>query len=291
LASTFRGRTVLTNPPPSRGGLLISFSLRLLENFHFDTAHHGNVCHLEMMAEVMRVTNLARAELERLDLQPRQQVGRLLGQATVNRWTERLQDLLRQPVSQRPVDGIVPAPASTTQISVIDEDGLVVSMTTSAGEGAGFVVPGTGVILNNMMGEADLHPLGFHQIPAGRRIPSMMSPTVVLENDWPVLALGSGGANRIRSAILQVLLNRIEFGLLLEDSVQASRVHWEEGVLQVEAGNDLAVVDQLDELGYDVNRWREQHMFFGGVHSVARRRNGDLNGLGDPRRGGYALVV
>jgi gamma-glutamyltranspeptidase/glutathione hydrolase len=292
LARGFRGRTVLTNPPPSRGGLLISFSLGLLDRFRLRPADHGNVCHLELIAEVMRVTNLARRELEQQNLQPRQQVARLLGTATIERWAETLKTVLGQPVANRPGDSVMVGHASTTQISVIDEDGLAISMTTSGGEGAGFIVPGTGIVPNNMLGEEDLHPQGFHKLEPGRRIPSMMSPTVVLDDaGWPVLALGSGGANRIRSAILQVLLNRLEFGLALEESVEASRVHWEEGVLQVEAGNDPQVVDQLQAMGYVVNRWSQRHMFFGGAHSVARNNRDQLVGAGDSRRGGCAQVV
>ena len=291
LANTYRGHTVLTNPPPSRGGLLISFSLRLLERFRFDAVHHGNECHLELLAEVMRVTSLARRELERQNLQPRQQVSRLLGPATVDRWAETLRAILKQPVSGRPLVLPEPARGNTTQISVLDKDGLAIALTTSGGEGAGFIVPGTGIVLNNIMGEADLHPEGFHKLPAGRRIPSMMAPTIALREGRPDVVLGSGGANRIRSAILQVLMNLFEFGLSLEEAVEASRVHFEEGVLQVEGGHTPPVVDELESAGYVVNRWTGKHMFFGGVHSVSRGSDGSLAGHGDSRRGGAARVL
>ena len=140
----------------------------------------------------------------------------------MRRWSGVLHDFLSRPVSERSVDPAIAARPNTTQISVMDAGGLVVSLTTSAGEGTGFIVPGTGVILNNMLGEADLHPQGFHQSTPGKRIPSMMAPTVVLENSQPVLALGSGGANRIRSAILQVLLNTLAFDLPLSEAVESA---------------------------------------------------------------------
>jgi gamma-glutamyltranspeptidase/glutathione hydrolase len=236
----------------------------------------------------MRVTALARQELEALDLQPRQQAARLLGAASVRRWSGVLREFLARPVAERRLDPSIPARANTTQVSVMDADGMVVSLTTSAGEGTGFVVPGTGVILNNMLGEADLHPQGFHRSTPGERIPSMMAPTVVLEESHPVLALGSGGANRIRSAILQVLLNTLAFELPLRAAVEAPRVHFEDGVLQVEAGNDLASVAALEAAGYIVNRWQSRHMYFGGVHAVAHPNEGDFVAFGDPRRGGAA---
>ena len=104
-----------------------------------------------------------------------------------------------------------PGPNDTTHISVVDQNGLLVSVTTSAGENAGFVVGDTGVCLNNMLGEEDLHPHGFHQLPPGQRLATMMTPVIVLHDGEPVLAVGSGGSNRIRSAILQVLSNLLDF--------------------------------------------------------------------------------
>jgi gamma-glutamyltranspeptidase/glutathione hydrolase len=289
LASRFRQFDVLTNPPPSRGGLLITFTLRLLDAFDLSPAGFGSPRHLELLAEAMRVTHLARRELEAQNLLPRQQAARLLGPATVARWQGVLRELLQRPVAERALDTVQPAMPNTTQISVMDEDGLVVSLTTSGGEGAGFIVPGTGVILNNMLGEADLHPQGFHKSPPGQRIPSMMAPTVVLDDGQPALALGSGGANRIRSAIVQVLLNSLAGQMSLAQAVAAPRIHFEEGMMQVEAGHDPATVDALAAAGYHINRWQTQHMYFGGVHAVVRGSAG-FDAVGDSRRGGAAVV-
>ncbi len=288
LASRFRQFDVLTNPPPSRGGLLITFTLRLLDGFDLDPAGFGSARCLELLAEAMRVTHLARRAMEAHDLLPRQQVARMLGPATIARWQQTLRDLLQRPVAERARDTVQPAMPSTTQISVMDEEGLVVSLTTSGGEGAGFIVPGTGVILNNMLGEADLHPQGFHRSPPGQRIPSMMAPTVVLADGQPLMALGSGGANRIRSAIVQVLLNSLAGEMPLARAVEAPRIHFEEGVLQVEAGHDPDAIDALAAAGYTVNRWQTQHMYFGGVHAVARAAEG-FAAVGDARRGGAAV--
>jgi gamma-glutamyltranspeptidase/glutathione hydrolase len=290
LASVFRRFDVLTNPPPSRGGLLITFTLRLLDGFELDPAAFGTPAHLELLAEAMRVTHLARRELEAQNLLPRQQITRLLGPATVARWQQTLRDLLQKPVAERALDVPPPAMPSTTQISVMDADGLVVSLTTSGGEGAGFIVPGTGVILNNMLGEADLHPQGFHKSPPGLRIPSMMAPTVVLRDGQPAMALGSGGANRIRSAIVQVLLNSLAGQMPLARAVDAPRIHFEEGLMQVEAGHDPAAIDALAAAGYTVNRWQTRHMYFGGAHAVARQSDGSFAAVGDARRGGATKI-
>lgn len=104
-----------------------------------------------------------------------------------------------------------------------------------------------------------------------------------------MLALGSGGANRIRSAIVQVLLNSLAFRLPLGRAVEAPRIHFEEGVMQMEGGNDPAAIDGLAAAGYRVNRWQTRHMYFGGVHAVARTADG-LAAVGDPRRGGAAAA-
>ncbi|MEZ4580751.1 MAG: gamma-glutamyltransferase [Caldilineaceae bacterium] len=81
-----------------------------------------------------------------------------------------------------------------------------------------------------MLGEADLHPQGFHRLPPGGRLVTMMTPVIVAQDGQPVLAVGSGGSNRIRSAILQVLSNVLDFGLPLDDAVNAPRVHFESGL-------------------------------------------------------------
>jgi gamma-glutamyltranspeptidase/glutathione hydrolase len=177
---------------------------------------------------------------------------------------------------------------STTHIAVLDRDGGACSVTCSNGACSGIVVPGTGVHLNNMLGEQDLNPLGFHRHPPGRRLPSMMAPTVVLRDAEPELVLGSAGSNRIRSAILQTIIRVIDDGLRAGDAVQAPRVHFEDGVVYAEPGIEL---DALETAGRAIGRFRERNLFFGGVQAVERDRDGRFWGGGDPRRGGDAVVV
>ncbi|MFZ0544122.1 MAG: gamma-glutamyltransferase, partial [Candidatus Promineifilaceae bacterium] len=174
----------------------------------------------------------------------------------------------------------------TSHLSVIDGDGLAVSLTTTAGESAGYMVPGTGYIPNNILGEADLHPNGFHSSPAGERIATMMTPTIVLKDGRIRLVVGSGGSIRIRSAILQVLTNLLDYHMTLENAVSSSRIHLEEGILQCEAGYDPDAVDRLESLGYKVNRWDKKSIYFGGAHSVSWSEDGRLVAAGDGRRGG-----
>ena len=158
-------------------------------------------------------------------------------------------------------------------------------MTTSNGEGSGYVVPGTGIMLNNMMGEDDLHPDGFHASPPGLRVGSMMAPSLVMDGDRVRLVVGSGGSKRIRTALLQVISHVVDFGLSVHDAVEAPRVHWDGEAVQVEPGHDRAA---LAGLGDDpINEWPERDVYFGGVHAVVP----GVEGAGDPRRGGGAMLV
>jgi gamma-glutamyltranspeptidase/glutathione hydrolase len=142
-----------------------------------------------------------------------------------------------------------------------------------------------------MLGEEDLNPLGFHRSPPGRRLPSMMSPTVVLRDGRAVAGLGSAGSNRIRSAVLQTVVGMVDRGCEPAAAVEAPRLHFESGVLQAEPGHPEESLRRLEETGIPVVRWRERNLFFGGVQAVSRGSDGHLSGGGDPRRGGVAVRV
>ncbi len=176
---------------------------------------------------------------------------------------------------------------STTHISVIDAAGMCAAVTCSNGSGSGVLVPGTGVILNNMLGEEDLNPGGFHRIGPGARVPSMMAPTVVLRDGEVVLAVGSAGSNRIRSAILQTVVRVVEQGLGPAAAIAAPRLHFEAGIVQAEPGIDPDALARLERRGVPVLRRPALNLFFGGAQAVARDpQTGELSGGGDPRRGG-----
>jgi gamma-glutamyltranspeptidase/glutathione hydrolase len=170
---------------------------------------------------------------------------------------------------------------------VLDADGLACSVTCTSGEGSGIVVPGTGLHLNNIMGEQDLSPLGFHRHSAGVRMPSMMAPSLVLRDGEVELVLGSAGSNRIRSALLQTIIGVVDHGLDAEAAVRAPRLHFEDGVVYVEPGIDVI---PLEDAGRTVAPFRKLNMFFGGVQAIQRDVDSGLaSGAGDPRRGGVAV--
>jgi gamma-glutamyltranspeptidase / glutathione hydrolase len=275
----FRGREVLTNPPPSSGGVLIALCLALLERA-------GEVG-VEQVVATMAEANRARTAEFHAGLYEEGFAERLLAPARLDALAERI------------ASGGVPGEegsggslGSTTHITTVDADGRCAAVTCSNGTGSGLVVPGTGVHVNNMLGEEDLNPLGFHALPPGRRMTSMMAPTVVLRDGELEAGLGSGGSNRIRSAVLQVILRLVADGMGAQEAVDAGRVHYEEGVVQAEPGVDADALARLERGSRSVARWRRRNLFFGGVHAVARdAETGELRGGGDPRRGGAVVVL
>jgi gamma-glutamyltranspeptidase / glutathione hydrolase len=172
----------------------------------------------------------------------------------------------------------------TTHISAVDGKGDAASLSCSLGSSGGVVVPGTGIQLNNMLGES--HLVGEEQ--PGARMMSLMAPSLLLRDGAPRLVVGSAGSTRLHGAILQVLANVAARGLGVEDAVAAPRLHFEKGVVHCE---DAAVADELEAADYPVVRWRQRNLFFGGVSAVEIRADGSLAAAGDPRRGGAAVVV
>jgi gamma-glutamyltranspeptidase / glutathione hydrolase len=178
----------------------------------------------------------------------------------------------------------------TTHVSVVDGEGNVASMTTSNGSCSGEFVPGTGIQLNNVMGESDLHPAGFHATPPGLRIGSMMAPMVVTTEDGTTIGLGSGGSERIRSALTCVITGLFDRKLPLAVGLGAPRMHWDREILQVEPGLPDAAVEALRSR-LPVHVWSRRDLYFGGAHAVIRTSDGRVSAAGDDRRGGVGVVV
>ncbi|MCP3961181.1 MAG: Gamma-glutamyltranspeptidase [bacterium] len=278
LSWRYRGHRLAGNPPPSTGASLIAFALKVLEGADAPSGRgFGSRGHLGRLFHTMKLTNHARAEtLSARDPRQRQ----LLLRA----------DLLAP--YQRSLREHLTAFRGTTHLSVADHHGNLASLSVSNGEGSGFVLPGTGIMLNNMLGEKDLHPAGLSRWPENQRLASMMSPTLLERSDGRLVTLGSGGSNRLRTAVLQVLVNLLELDLPLEDAVRRPRIHLEGGRLDVEPGWPEGAIETLREDVEEFQVWDRLNLFFGGVHAVAiDPRAGTVDGAGDPRRGGVVVRV
>ena len=141
-----------------------------------------------------------------------------------------------------------------------------------------------------MLGEYDLVS-GGRPAPPGRRMTSMMSPSIVLRDGRPRLVVGSAGSARLRGAIMQIVVNVLQHGLGVEAAISAPRVHVDEPHVHCEGGFEAEELDRLEAMGYDVVRWRRRNLFFGGAAAVEVAADGALAAAGDPRRGGDGIVV
>jgi gamma-glutamyltranspeptidase/glutathione hydrolase len=173
--------------------------------------------------------------------------------------------------------------ADTTNVSVVDREGNACVLTTSLGLGSGDFIPGLDLHLNSMLGEVELL---VGNLGPGKRMESMMAPTLLFhEDDGLSLAIGAAGGSRLRTALVSVAALVLDFGLGPEDSVAAPRVHPTGTVVHAEPGVDERALELLEERGWRIRRWPEQHHYFGGVSLVAGG-----GAAGDPRRNGAAHV-
>jgi len=273
LRQEYRDRVMFTNPPPSAGGVLIAFGLDLLQHFELSAYRPGGYDHVKLLAEILRKTSAARAK-------------HFIDGPHAGLLAPELVAAYRQQVC-----GVTAAFRGTTHISIVDGDNNIAALTVSNGEGCGELIPGTGIVMNNMLGEEDLIPDGFHRWKENERMSSMMAPSILLGRDGSISALGSGGSNRIRSAILQVVSNLVDFGLSAEAAINNPRIHIESDVLNMESG---LLEESYGALAGEFPQHRffaEANMFFGGVHAATIDTTGRFHATGDPRRSGVGILV
>jgi gamma-glutamyltranspeptidase / glutathione hydrolase len=278
LVVDYRGWRLVTNPPPSFGGRLIAQGLDLLARS--PATAFGSGPQLARLAEAFDVVMRRHTAGDG----PGTAGGR--GDATTAPDAARS---LPVPPAARPT-----SVRGTTHVSICDDEGNLAAMTTSNGSCSGVMLGDTGVMANNIMGEEDLQPhlrdredgrRAQHPEP-GVRVGSMMAPSLLLDGDRPPVVFGSGGSERIRTAMTQVIVNLVDHGMTLEDAVHAPRIHWDGRTVQVEPGFSREAVDHL-AARRPTNQWSVSDLYFGGAHAVAP----DGSCVGDPRRGGATRLL
>ena len=258
LRFNYKNKTVLTTSAPSMGGALIALGMRQLNQSN-RASHYSEATHVKNLYDTYVYVNDLHSNPEKLE-------------------RELLEYGLTSTVADTGKRG------STTHFSIADEHGNAIAVTTSNGEGNGYVVPDTDIMMNNMLGEAALLPNGFHSWKENTRLTSMMSPTIMLDESGRVEAVtGSGGAGRIPGVILQVLHYLIDYQMNVHDAVHAPRLHLEHGRFNLEPGfaDDLSHIPIKEE----INRWAAPALYFGGVHTI-HRKNNRMEAAGDDRRKG-----
>jgi len=277
----YEGHEVASNPPPSSGGILIGYGLSLLDRLPADDGP-GSASAIAALVDVMQEQLRARGGSFVSDLHRGGLAGRLYSDGNLRAALRRMKE--------REAPAETAGAPGTTHIAVVDERGNAASLTASIGAGSGVIVPGTGIHMNNMLGEYDLNPPGRDPRP-GARLTSMMAPSVALRDGVPRLVVGSAGSIRLRGAIMQIVVNVVHHGMSVEEAIEAPRIHFEGGQVHCEGGADPAELDRLEARGYDLVRWRRRNLYFGGAAAVERRADGSLSAAGDPRRGGHGIVV
>jgi gamma-glutamyltranspeptidase/glutathione hydrolase len=193
-------------------------------------------------------------------------------------------------------DGLasLPTSSSTAHVSAVDSDGTICAITASSGYGSGATVPGTGMHLNNCLGEPELNRLGLHALAPGTRLASNMAPTAARSAGGGALAIGTPGADRITTALMQVLARYCLHGVSLQEAIDRPRLHvriLDDGTPRIEYEDDPEVRDAAVASGLPAVRHDRHAMFFGGVGAAHRSATGELSAAADPRREAATGVV
>ena len=300
LEGRYRGRTLLTAPPPSSGGIVILEALALVEQHDLRRLGAGSSGHLHWVAEAMKAAFADRAiHLGDPDHVP-VPVERLLDPARLRQRAARLRADRALPASAWG-EGAAPPPEDhgTSHLSVIDADGNAIALTTTVNLdfGAHLTAGATGVVMNDEMDDFAAAPgapnaFGLVQseanaIAPGKRPLSSMSPTIVLGPDGAELVAGAAGGPRIISSTLQVILGVIDFGLDASAAVGLPRVHhqWQPDTLRLEPEVPADVCGALRQRGHRIERTAS----LGKAQAIIARHAEDrrwLEAASDPRGGG-----
>jgi gamma-glutamyltranspeptidase/glutathione hydrolase len=304
LAVTFRGHEVVVPPPPTNA-LQSLQTLQLLEAFDLRGMGHNSVQHLHHFIEAAKIASADRVGLDVLRpdapiaglLSPRYAAGRRAlidparaGVSGGERWSaERLDGEI---LPGHPADF---AREHTTHFAVADGNGTVVTVTQTLGSpfGSGVMVPGTGMLLNNLLMWADLEPGSPAALRGGAPMQTRMAPTQVFRDGAFRLSIGTPGSYGILQTTPQMLLNVVEFDMTVQEAIEAPRVRaYRNRLVDVEGRVPAAVRDGLSARGHQVNVLEDWSWVVGGGQGIERdRESGALQAGADPRRDGYALAI
>ncbi len=283
LEITYRGRRVAVPPPPA-GGIVVAEMLRILERFDLVALGHNSPEYIRVVAEAMKI---AGRDKDRHIGDPDFVVPpleMLLSDTYADACAGRIEAGEKTPLPRAGGDA-----KHTTTISCIDADGMVVSVTHTLGTPSGVIPPGTGFMLNGAMNWYDPRPGLAGSIAPGKRRFSTMSPTIVFDEGAPVMTVGAPGGAWIAVAILQVLLNVLDWGMGMQEAVQAPRFSATTDAIDISNRIPRATQVVLESMGYEVKR-SPLSFPFAAPHGITAW-DGRLEGGADPQRDGYVGVV
>ena len=286
VAATYRGRTIHVPPPPCEAFQYL-LTLRILEGFDLGKLPRNGTDHIDTVLRAIRIAAGVRIAT---GVPSQQKLAELLSDGHVESLRARVRD-------GKPVDGPTEqwtAPKTgghTTSFSIADKAGNMVCVTQSLGSvfGSGVVVPGTGVCLNNFLYWADVNPQSPNRVKQGDAMPVCVAPSIVTEDDKPVLALGTPGSYGILQTQVQAMVQYVDYGLPLQQAIEAPRARLTDGrAVLLESRVDAQVRDELRSRGHDLTSGPDWTMKVGGMQGVALK-DGTFTGGCDPRRDGYVV--
>ncbi len=265
----FNHDTVFLNPPPSNGGMLIALGLTGLNSMSLGLMSPGSLKHFKALFDTF-------VSLDKLD------------QHTINEYEKTVPGLMN--IYFETLQNHIRSPGGTTHISIIDRQQNAASVSVSNGEGCGTLIPGTSVMLNNMMGEEDVNPHGLKIWPRNTRLSSLMSPTIAIGKTNDLLSIGSAGSNRIPNTLMQVLVNLLQYRTPVEQAVLYPRIHVYQGEIYLENLPEYPQIAEYFRNFTNITLFPERNFYFGGVQASKRAKR-SVEGCGDVRRGGVTVIV
>ena len=305
----YRGYDVISAPPPVGGGVLIEI-LNILENFDLVAAGGRNATTTHIISEAVKrgfwdyrsyVHDPAFAFLPLDQLLSDEYAAKRAAEIDVTVMTPFDDPSMKagefQENSAVVVENVHALSPSTTHISVVDKDRNMVAITQTISSffGAGIMIEGTGVILNNEVYNFSRDLALANSIAPGKRMRTSISPTILLKDGKPFLTIGTPGSTRIIPSMAQLITNVVDFGMNVQDAINAPRFFVREGTdaFEYEVNMEPEIIEGLKKLGYPIDEKSvhpEFDLYFGGAQGVVVDPvTGELIGAADPRRAGAAI--
>lgn len=269
--TSYKGKQVWTNPPPSVGGATLIELLNIISHLELGESYTP-----DMVTAVGKAIKLALHDKFTRYLDPKTNM-------------EVAKELLSPEYALECYKKILPS-ANTTHLSCIDDTGCAVGITMSMGYGSGVAVPGTGIIMDNVLGELELNPKGYLKAPSGERLISGMSPSIMYDDDkHDLVVLGTPGASRIAPCLMQIIVNLTDFKMDLLTAISSPRFHYEDNKFAIEPG--IVLNKDLLDSNVEICEFSDLSMYFGGSQCVRFRRGKLPESATDPRRSGSAQTL
>ncbi len=289
---TYKEYQIFTMPPPGGGATIIEI-LNILEEFNLKKLGHNTLESLHIISEAMmqgftdKGKYITDPEFNKLPYE--QLLSKKYAKGKAKNIKFEMSSSILNTINTPSDKG------ETVHFSVIDKNLNVVAMTESIEcfFGSGVVIENTGILMNDQMHDFDPKPGSSNSIVPGKRPPSSMSPTIILKDDKPFLALGGAGGPRIISSSIAVITNIIDYEMKVKDALSVPRIHAMNGEISIDPSLPGDKQKPLEKLGHKVtikNVSGDEWWYFGAIQAIMfNNRTGDIYGAADPRRDGEAI--